>query len=191
VRSQKQSLWLPLSLPLAGMVLMGLTGRRLRRRYKIVGLCLALAATGFLVACGGGSSTPPPPISVTVSPNPVNTLYPNLTVNGVQGTPQTQKFTAAVANSTTNAGVNWEVNGVAGGNTTFGTIDTGGNYTAPTAVPSPATFNVTAVSQADTTKSGNASVTIKTPTPAGPYPITVTVTEGSVQHTTGFSLTVN
>jgi hypothetical protein len=191
VRSQKQPRWLPLSLPLAGMLLVGLAGRRMPRRYKIVGLCLALAVTGFLVACGGGSSSVPPPISVTVSPNPVNTLYPNLTVNGVQGTPQTQKFTATVANST-NAGVNWEVNGVAGGNATFGTIDTSGNYTAPAAVPSPATFNVTAVSQADATKSGNASVTIKTPTPAVlNQTVTVTVTEGTIQHTTSFNLTVN
>jgi large repetitive protein len=189
LRAQNQRLWLPLSLPLASLLLVGLAGRRLPRRCKIVGLCLALALTGFLLACGGGSSSAPPPppqISVTVSPSPVNTLFPNLS-----GAPaQTQQFAATVHNST-NQSVNWEVNGVTGGNATFGTIDASGNYTAPAAVPSPANFNVTAVAQADTTKSGNASVTIQTPTPSGTYPITVTVAEGAVSHTTTFNLTVN
>jgi hypothetical protein len=87
--------------------------------------------------------------------------------------------------------VTWQVNGVVGGNATVGTIDATGNYTAPASVPNPATFNVTAVAQADSTKTGNASVTIQTPTPSGPYPITVTVSEGSVQHITTFTLNVN
>jgi hypothetical protein len=124
-----------------------------------------------------------------VSPSTVNTLYPNLS-SPPGAPPQTQLFTATVHNST-NQAVTWQVNGVPGGNATVGTIDTGGNYTAPATVPNPATFNVTAVAQADATKSGNASVTIQTPTPSGVFPVTVTVSEGSVQHTTTFNLTVN
>ena len=191
LRAQNQRLWLPLSLPLASMVLVGLAGRSLPRRYKIVGLCLALALTGFLLACGSSSSSPPPPppISVTVTPNPLNTLYPNSILPGEP--PQGQKFTAVVNNSSDQGISSWQVNGVAGGNATFGTIDANGNYSAPAAVPNPATFNVTAVAHADASKSGNASVTIQTPTLAGPYPITVTVTEGPTVHTTGFTLTVN
>jgi Pro-kumamolisin, activation domain/Bacterial Ig-like domain (group 3) len=185
---QNQRPWLPLSLPLAAMVLVGLAGRGLPLRQKLVGLCLALAFMGFLVACGGGGSStppPPPPISVSVSPGSVNTLYPNLT-----GAPaQTQQFTATVHNST-NQAVNWQVNGVAGGNATFGTIDASGNYTAPATVPNPATFNVTAFAQADISKSGNASVTIQMPTPAGQYRIIVLVDEGNVEHQTTFNLTV-
>ncbi len=65
MRSQNQRLWLPLSLPLAGMLLVGLAGRRLPRSYKIVGFCLAV--TGFLLACGGGSSS-----SAGCSPVPVS-----------------------------------------------------------------------------------------------------------------------
>ncbi len=38
----------------------------------------------------------------------------------------------------------WSVNGVGGGNATFGTIDSNGFYTAPASVPSPATFPVCA-----------------------------------------------
>jgi hypothetical protein len=185
---QKQHPWLPLGLPLAGMVLFGFAGRKLPRHHKVVGLCLSLAFMGFLVACGGGGSSsppPPPPISVSVNPSMVNTLYPNLT-----GAPlQAQQFTATVHNSS-NQAVNWQVNGTAGGNATFGTIDTSGNYTAPVTMPNPSTFNVTAVAQADASKSGNASVAIQTPTPSGLHQIIVLVDEGAVEHQTTFNLTV-
>ena len=186
MRSQNQRLWLPLSLPLAGMLLVGLAGRRLPRAYKIVGLCLALAFTGFLVACGGGSSstTPPPVIGVTVSPSTVNTLYPNLT-----GAPaQTQQFSATVSNTTSQT-VTWAVTG----GSANGTIDpNSGLYTAPSSLPNPnSAITITATSAA-TTNPGTATVNLKTPTAAGSFPITVTVTEGSLPpKTTTFTLTVN
>src|SRR5262249_26099024 len=67
-----------------------------------------------------------------------------------------------------NTGVNWAVNGLAPGdpNTTFGTITTSGLYTSPTAIPNPATFNVTATSQADATQVANAQVTVQAGGPA-------------------------
>lgn len=74
----------------------------------------------------------------------------------------TLAFTASVS-GTTNTNINWTVNGVANGNSTVGTITGNGlsvTYTAPPTVPSPATFNVTATSAADTTKSASVSVTI-------------------------------
>jgi 6-phosphogluconolactonase (cycloisomerase 2 family) len=81
----------------------------------------------------------------------------------------TQQFTATVAN-TANTAVTWQVNGTAGGNATVGTISSTGLYTAPAAVPNPATVAVTAVSVADNTKSDTSNVTIT----AAPI-ITVTV----------------
>src|SRR6266478_1446648 len=121
------------------------------RRGLLLIACASLVP--FLISCGKGSSGPPPVvITVSVSPASVN-LTPG----------QTQQFTATVT-GTTNMAVNWQVNGVAGGNATVGTITTGGLYTAPSTVPNPATVTVTAVSQADTTKSGPASVTIQAPT---------------------------
>jgi len=71
----------------------------------------------------------------------------------------TQSFTATVTN-TQNTAVSWQVNGIAGGNPTFGTISSAGLYTAPAVIPSPATVTVTAVSAADPTQSGSATVTI-------------------------------
>jgi hypothetical protein len=187
LRSQNQRPWLPLSLPLAGMLLVGLAGQSLPRRYKIVGLCLALALTGFMVACGSSSSSPPP-ITVTVSPSSVNTLYPNSILPGEPA--QTVNLTATVRN-TTNQAVTWAI--MANG-TNDSVTSTGTNtaiYTAPTAGP-PGPVTVTATSQASANATGNAAITIQTPTAAGAYPITVTVTEGTLPpQTTTFTLTVN
>lgn len=75
----------------------------------------------------------------------------------------TQQFTAAVIN-TSDAAVTWQVNGVTGGNSTVGRISTAGLYTAPAAIPNPATVTVTAIAHADDSKSASASVTITNPT---------------------------
>jgi hypothetical protein len=83
----------------------------------------------------------------------------------------TQQFTATVQGPT-NTAVSWSVNGVAGGNATVGTISDQGLYTAPTTIPSPATVSITATSQAVTSLSGSASVTISN--------ASVTVTPSSV-----------
>jgi hypothetical protein len=87
--------------------------------------------------------------------------------------------------------VTWQVNGVTGGNASAGTIDANGLYTAPAVVPTPNNpVMVSAVSQADVTKSGAATVTLKAPTPAGTYTVTITATAGSVVSTTTAVLVV-
>jgi len=68
-------------------------------------------------------------------------------------------LTATLAN-TTNTAVTWEVNGIAGGNATVGTITSAGVYSAPASVPMPATVTITAVSAADATATGSAQLTI-------------------------------
>lgn len=102
---------------------------------------------------------------------------------------QSQRFTSVV-NGSTNQSVTWQVSGVTGGNSTVGTIDTTGLYTAPATVPSPNPVTVSAVAQADVTKSDTAMVTIETPTPAGTYTVTVTATAGTVSQTVTAVLTV-
>jgi len=255
-QNQNPRLWLPLTLPLAGVVFVGLAGRKISRRYKIVGLCLTLALALIMVACGGGSgSSGPPPVtisptsaqvqlggtqqftasttvtwsstgsgsvnasglytapttgttplsatvtatptsgtatsasvtipavSVSVTPGTQSTLFPS---NLGAGEPvQQQQFTATVTNDSSNTAVNWAIS--AGGTTD--TITNAGLYTAPNSVPS-GPVTITATSQADGSKVGNATVNIQTPTPAGTYPITVTVIEGTVTKTTTFNLVV-
>ncbi len=115
-------------------------------------------------------------ISVSTTPAGVTEVY----------TSSTQSFTAAVTGET-NTAVNWEVNTIAGGNSTIGTIDTNGNYTAPSSVPSPALVLITAVSQADSTVSGSYPIAIVTAPSAG-QPAPQTISPGG---TANFSLSLN
>jgi hypothetical protein len=77
----------------------------------------------------------------------------------VQAGSGSQAFSATLAN-TTNTTVAWQVDGIVGGNSTLGTISSAGIYTAPAAVPSPATITVSAVSAADSSGEGSAQVTV-------------------------------
>ena len=105
------------------------------------------------------------------------------------GTGTTQQFTAIINNSNV-SGVQWEVNGTPGGEGDAGTIDSSGNYIAPQFVPKDPQITITAVSDADNTKSGSAKVTIV----GTPFPATVTIspTTAAVQigKTVTFSATV-
>lgn len=95
--------------------------------------------------------TPPPPPNITVTISPTTA-----TVAGSG----TQQFSATVT-GTTNTTVTWSVDGVNGGNTTVGTVSTGGLYTAPAAAGG---HTVTATSVADPTKNASASVAVITMT---------------------------
>jgi len=87
-------------------------------------------------------------VAVTISPTSASV-----------GTGATRQFTATVT-GTSNTSVTWSVNGIAGGNSTGGTISATGLYTAPAAVPTPSTVTITATSVADSSKSASASVSI-------------------------------
>jgi hypothetical protein len=85
----------------------------------------------------------------------------------------TQPFTATVSGSS-NTAVTWQVNGISGGNSTAGLVSTTvlgttneAIFLAPSTVPSPASVSVTAISQADSTKSATATVTIQLPSRSG------------------------
>jgi hypothetical protein len=146
-------------------------------------LLVAVLSTALLLAsCGGSSSTatPPAPPSVTVLP-----ASATLNVNG------TQQFTATVTNESSTL-VNWQVNSVAGGNSTFGTISSGGLYTAPAKQPTSNIVTITAISQASSTVTNTAMVTIITTTING---ITPNSTSGPVVVAAGatqpFAVTVS
>src|SRR3984957_13095646 len=94
--------------------------------------------------------------SVAVTPVVAVTINPH---NTSVETNHTQQFSATVVN-TTNTVVTWQVNGVPGGNSTVGTIDGSGLYTAPGSIPTQPQIIVTAISVADPTKSDSATVTI-------------------------------
>jgi arylsulfate sulfotransferase len=109
-----------------------------------------LCAFVLLAGCGGSSNSTSggdtSVIAVAISPQ---------TATVASG--QSAQFTATVTGDST--GVNWSVNGTAGGSSTVGTVDSTGKYTAPT-VTQKTTATVTATSKADATKSASAAVTI-------------------------------
>src|SRR5271154_1631477 len=94
----------------------------------------------------------------------VVTLQPGVGVSVVPATATVapggaQIFSASISGSGTLAGgIAWSVNGVAGGDATVGTIEVNGAtsavYTAPAAIPSPATVTMTATSVTDPTAAG-------------------------------------
>lgn len=114
-------------------------------------------------ASASAAVTLAPPVSVSLTPGSA-TLAVSLR----------QTFTAAVQN-TADSGLQWEVNGVLGGDSTVGQICVVNSdpcqsvtsapagsvdYRAPSAVPSPNPVSIRVTSQADPTKSATASVTI-------------------------------
>src|SRR5258706_6066754 len=119
---------------------------QLQRLVLILALLPALLA---LNSCGGGSSsTTPSTPTLTISCSATSVV-----VNG------TATCTQSIANLSSTL-VNWEAGGVAGGNSTFGTIDTNGKYTAPQTVPTNNVVTITAIAQAQTSLTATATITI-------------------------------
>jgi len=110
-------------------------------------LCAALFF--FSVAwsgCGGGGAAPPG-ASVAVSPLRA----------AVVATTQSQQFTATVTGNVSDLSVAWSVDGVAGGNSTVGTISANGLYTPPA---TGGTHTVTATSNALASLKASVSVAV-------------------------------
>jgi hypothetical protein len=154
--------------------------KRLDQLYSQLDVINALITPAL--ASTAGPATPSPPIAL--SPTSANLLVG-----------QSQQF-AVTLNNMSDTGLTWHVNGVVGGNSTSGTVSTIGKYTAPAAVPNPATVTVSATSTADPTKVGSAQVvisvaapvltispasaTVKIGPPAGSQNFSVAATTGTV-----------
>jgi len=146
-----------------------------RLRGLVLGPALALGVSVFINGCGsstGGNSTQQQQPSVTVSG-----------ANQVR-LGSTDSFTVTVTNLT-NSSVTWKVNGIAGGNSTVGTISVAGVYTPPSTVPATNTVTVSAVSVASPTVYGTAPVSILNPIPS------ITTAEASPVSGTSYTLEVD
>jgi hypothetical protein len=153
----------------------------MRRILPLLALGLAVfqancagVAGGSSVGTVGAPPPAPPPANVVVSVAPS-------TVTLRAGS--TQPFTTTVSGST-NASVIWQVNSVAGGAASSGTISPSGIYTAPATVPSPNSVTVEAVSAADSSVAGQSAVTVWNPIPVLAAISPASVGEGA------FSITV-
>ena len=174
----------PLSIPVGAFTLT-LTGKQFAPGATVYLGATALATTldssTQLTATGTVTTAQVGTLSVYVTnPNPgsansgkinIQVLQPNSNIQisitptaAVVGAGNQTQFVATVT-GTTNTFVNWAVNGVPYGSDTLGSMDGNGNYTAPTALGTLTGVTITATSQADTTKSANATVTFRNPVP--------------------------
>ena len=122
---------------------------------------VASAPSQVTIVLGSGAAT----VSLSTDPT-VAEVY----------TSATQTFIASVTDST-NSTIDWQVNGVLGGNSTVGTISTGGVYTAPATVPNPSTVIINAVLDASPSVSASYPVAIVL-TPTAPQPAPQTASAG-------------
>jgi hypothetical protein len=90
----------------------------------------------------------------------------------------TGNFTSTVA---------WSVGGIAGGNSAVGTITSAGLYTAPAAIPATNPVTITAVSTANTAKSGTASITVTAAAPAPTVTLSATALAFGNQATSAYN----
>jgi len=187
-RADRRSLWPPLTLPIAGLLLAGLAGRKATRRSSVAGLCVFLALIGLMLGCGGGGGgsgggpSPPPTVTVTVIPISAN-LFANVAGNAWPVSVTQMQFAAQVIGATDQTAT-WAVTG----GSANGIIDATGLYTAPSTPPNPATANITATSSAGS--HGQAVVNIQTPTVLGTFNVTVTASEGTLGRSQDVTLTV-
>jgi hypothetical protein len=171
--------------------------------WEVNGLANGNAVSGTVSAAGLYTAPLVMPASTNVTVTAISqvnpgdqasaivTLQPGIGVSVLPATATVapggaQIFTASISGSDSLAGgVAWSVNGVAGGDATLGTIVvnslTSAVYTAPNAIPSPATATVTAASVADPTKAGSASVTIACAVPNAIAPLNAQVALGQLQ----------
>lgn len=122
---------------------------------------------------GGTGGGQPPGIAVSISPMEASPFLG-----------ESQSFTAVVT-GTTNTALVWNVNGIAGGNATVGTVVAGNSgaaiYTAPSVMPSPPSVTLTAVSAADTSATASATITIQSDVMVSIAPGSATTAPGGTQ----------
>jgi len=116
-------------------------------------------------AMGSPLNIPLTGTGIAGDPGPMVTVGPYLPCSLPS---QTMQFTAIVTGMT-NTAVTWYVDGKLNGNSTVGTITSGGLYTAPATT---GTHNIRAVSQASTSVTGSSTITISSSPSFGIYPYT-------------------
>jgi len=146
------------------------------------------AATTYTLTVANAAGTVATATSAVVTPQTVAVSTPttsNLNVTVAGGSDNTSRTFSASAGNAADTAVTWSVDGVAGGNSTVGTITSGGVYSSGSALGN---HTVTATSVADNTKSASATVTVVaqpnasfTPTAYRTVGDTALVESGSVQ----------
>jgi len=135
----------------------------------VCAMAFASGCTGTVSGSGGSGGGGQKNVAVTISPTSASPVR-GAAVN----------FQAHVT-GTTNTGVTWTVNGVAGGTAQTGTISSSGQYNAPSMLPAATSITVTATSSADASASDSATVTITSDIVVQISPVAAGVLPGATQ----------
>ncbi len=122
----------------------------MRRSSILAPVVVVLALMISSCALTPPGSTGPGPGAFTISPSTAD-----VRAGG------TQQFTPSLTTAT----FTWSVNGVMGGTAATGTIDSTGNYTAPSTLPSPNTVTIEATETTKKSATGSSAVTLWNPIP--------------------------
>lgn len=119
---------------------------------------VSIAAVLAVVSCGGGGGASSSGTITTTTTITSVSVVPSTATLGVKQSQQFQATVTGTGNFSTQ--VQWYVNNISGGNSTYVTITAAGLYTAPDAVPGSGPVTIKATSAADSSKSCTESVTI-------------------------------
>ncbi len=129
---------------------------------------IAINSTSFLIATDLGNTYPTFVLFGPSTPDNVAISLTEPTTAQTVATNAEAPITVSVTNAA-NTGVTWLLNGIQSGGAgaaAFGSVSGSGSsftYTAPPSAPTPATFDVTAVSNTDASKTVSFSVTVTDP----------------------------
>lgn len=147
--------------------------------------CNKSAAPSTAVTCTTTTSTASTTTSISTCTDPATNISVSIAPATVSvNVVTTQQFFDSITGGTNSVTI-WQVNGIAGGNDTFGRIDSNGLFHAPTIVPTTKTVSVIAVSFEDQKVFATSTVTI-TPAPV----VTITSPSAPVTVTSGTANTV-
>jgi uncharacterized protein (DUF1800 family) len=119
-------------------------------RRSSIAATIVVALAIMTASCSFAPGTPPGSDTLTISPTSADVRAG-----------ATQQFTASL----TTKPLTWSVNGVVGGSVATGTIDSAGNYTAPTILPSPNTVSIEVAETAKASVNSSSAVTLWNPVP--------------------------
>ena len=147
-----------------------LTGRAeaAGRTRSALTLAVLISMVLLLASCHSAApATTTSTVTVVISPTTVSLNVGTRT-----------SFAATASGGSLNT-VTWQVNTITGGNSSVGTIDNAGNYTAPASVPSGNTVTVAAVSNDVSTVTATSIVTILPPATVTLTPTQAALTAGA------------
>jgi uncharacterized protein (DUF1800 family) len=146
---------------------------------KRFGLFVVLVSPFYLSGCSVGKTPNSQATTTSSGQQKTVSISVGVIISSDITVGESAQYTAAVTGSE-NTSINWAVNSIVSGNSTFGTITPTGLYTAPTTVPTQNQITITATSAADPTQSADIDIQVLDPVPIISRVVATHTTNGSL-----------